>query len=192
MLKPFLIFSACAMSVFGQSYQIDSAHSGASFSVKHMMVTNVSGRFSNVQGKVNFDEKNLAKSSIEASVDVTTINTNEPKRDGHLKSPDFFDVAKYPTISFASTKVYKEGGTTKVDGNLTLHGVTKPVTLTLDELSGEVKSPMGTIVRGTVARTKISRKDFGLTWNKTIETGGVVVGDEIAVTLEIELSRKAS
>ena len=190
MLKQLLFLSATALALTAQTYQIDSSHSGANFSVKHMMVTNVSGRFSNVKGTVTFDEKNLSKSSIEATVDIETINTNEPKRDAHLKSPDFFDVAKFPQMTFKSTKVYKAGGVTKADGDLTLHGVTKPVTLTLTELSGEVKHPMGTIVRGAVATTKISRKDYGLTWNKTIEAGGVVVGDEIAITLEIELSRK--
>ena len=190
MLKQLLFLSATALALTAQTYQIDSSHSGANFSVKHMMVTNVSGRFSNVKGAVTFDEKNLSKSSIEATVDIETINTNEPKRDAHLKSPDFFDVAKFPQMTFKSTKVYKAGGVTKADGDLTLHGVTKPVTLTLTELSGEVKHPMGTIVRGAVATTRISRKDYGLTWNKTIEAGGVVVGDEIAITLEIELSRK--
>ena len=190
MLKQLLFLSATALALTAQTYQIDSSHSGANFSVKHMMVTNVSGRFSNVKGAVTFDEKNLSKSSIEATVDIETINTNEPKRDAHLKSPDFFDAAKFPQMTFKSTKVYKAGGVTKADGDLTLHGVTKPVTLTLTELSGEVKHPMGTIVRGAVATTRISRKDYGLTWNKTIEAGGVVVGDEIAITLEIELSRK--
>ena len=190
MLKQLLFLSATALALTAQTYQIDSSHSGANFRVKHMMVTNVSGRFSNLKGAVTFDEKNLSKSSIEATVDIETINTNEPKRDAHLKSPDFFDVAKFPQMTFKSTKVYKVGGVTKADGDLTLHGVTKPVTLTLTELSGEVKHPMGTIVRGAVATTKISRKDYGLTWNKTIEAGGVVVGDEIAITLEIELLRK--
>lgn len=190
MTKTFLSLAVSAMGVFAQSYDIDSAHSGASFTVKHMMVSNVSGRFSNVQGKVSFDEKNMAKSSIEATVDVATINTNEPKRDGHLKSPDFFDVAKYPTMTFKSSKVYKAGGKYLVDGMLTLHGISKAVTLTIDEFSPEVTPAPGKIVRGAVAKTKISRKEFGLVWNKTIETGGVVVGDEIAITLEIEATRK--
>ncbi len=190
MTKLFLIWTLGALSIFAQSYEIDSAHSGASFSVKHMMVTNVSGRFSNLHGKVDLDEKNLGKSSIEATIDIATINTNEPKRDGHLKSPDFFDVAKYPTMTFKSSKVYKADGKLLVDGTLSLHGVSKPVTLTLEELSGEVTSAPGRIVRGAVAKTKISRKEFGLVWNKTIETGGVVVGDEITITIEIEATRK--
>ena len=190
MRKIFLSLALSAVGVFAQSYDIDTAHSGASFTVKHMMVTNVSGRFSNVQGKIAVDEKNLGKSSIEATIDVSTINTNEPKRDGHLKSPDFFDVAKYPTMTFKSSKIYKAGGKFLVEGTLTLHGVSKPVTLTIDEFSPEVTPAPGKIVRGAVAKTKISRKEFGLTWNKTIEAGGVVVGDEIAITLEIEATRK--
>ncbi len=190
MKKALLIFTASAISVFAQAYDIDAAHSGASFSVKHMMVTNVSGRFSNVSGKINYDPANLAKSTIEATIDINTINTNEPKRDGHLKSPDFFDAAKFPTMTFKSTKIYKAGGVTKVDGNLTLRGVTKPVTLTLEELSPEVKHPMGTVVRGAVAKTKINRRDFGLTWNTVLDSGGAMVGDEISITLEIEASRK--
>lgn len=189
-MKAILILTMTALGAFAQSYDIDSAHSGASFSVKHMMVTNVSGRFSSVKGKVVYDEKNLAKSSVEAEIDINTVNTNEPKRDGHLKSPDFFDAEKFPTMTFKSTRVYKAGGVTKVDGNLTLHGVTKPVTLTLEELSGEIKHPMGTIVRGAVAKTKINRRDFGLVWNKALDSGGVMVGEEIAITLEIEASRK--
>lgn len=189
-MKAILILTVTALGALAQSYDIDSAHSGASFSVKHMMVTNVSGRFSSVKGKVVYDEKNLAKSSVEAEIDINTVNTNEPKRDGHLKSPDFFDAEKFPTMTFKSTKVYKAGGVTKVDGNLTLHGVTKPVTLTLEELSGEIKHPMGTIVRGAVAKTKINRRDFGLVWNKALDSGGVMVGEEIAITLEIEASRK--
>lgn len=190
MKKALLLQTALVAGLFGQSYQIDTAHSGASFSVKHMMVTNVSGRFSNVKGTVVYDEKNLDKSSIDATVDVNTVNTNEAKRDGHLKSPDFFDTAKFPSMNFKSKKFYKAGNVLKVDGDLTLHGVTKPVTLTVEELSGEVKHPMGSIVRGAVAKTKINRKDFGLTWNKTLDSGGLMVGEEISITLEIELSRK--
>lgn len=191
-MKLMFFGALAALSLGAQTYEIDSAHSSAGFSVKHMMVTNVSGKFSNVKGSIVYNEKNLAASTVTASVDVNTVNTNESKRDAHLKAPDFFDAAKYPTMEFKSTKVYKAGNVVKVDGNLTLHGVTKPVTLTLTELSPEVKHPMGGLVRGAVATTKINRKDFGLTWNKTLETGGLMVGDEVTVTLEIEAARKAS
>jgi polyisoprenoid-binding protein YceI len=190
MLKPVVFLALAALNLGAQTYEIDTAHSGASFSVKHMMVTNVSGRFSNVKGKVTYDEKNLAKSAIEATLDVATVNTNDAKRDAHLKTPDFFDAEKYPTMTFKSTRFYKQGATLMIDGTLTLHGVTRPVTLTVEELSGEVKHPAGTIVRGAVAKTKINRKDYGLTYNKVLDTGGVMIGEEIAITLEIELSRK--
>jgi polyisoprenoid-binding protein YceI len=189
-MKSLALLGLFASLSFGQTYQIDTAHSGAAFSVRHMMVTNVSGRFSNLKGSVVIDEKTPANSKVEAIIDVATVNTNEPKRDGHLKSPEFFDVAKFPTMTFQSTKVYKSGDVTKVEGNLTLHGVTKPVTLTLSEVSAEVKHPMGGLVRGATATTKISRKDFGLTWNRALEAGGVTVGDEVSITLEIEMSRK--
>ncbi len=121
MLKQIIFLSTTALALAAQSYQIDSSHSGASFRVKHMMATNVSGRFSNLKGTVTFDEKNVGKSSIDATIDVDTINTNEPKRDAHLKSPDFFDVAKFPQMSFRSTRIYKADGVMKADGNLTLH-----------------------------------------------------------------------
>jgi polyisoprenoid-binding protein YceI len=189
-MKSLALLGLFASLSFGQTYQIDTAHSGAAFSVRHMMVTNVSGRFSNLKGSVVIDEKTPANSKVEAVIDVATVNTNEPKRDGHLKSPEFFDVAKFPTMTFQSTKVYKSGDVTKVEGNLTLHGVTKPVTLTLSEVSPEVKHPMGGLVRGATATTKISRKEFGLTWNRALEAGGVTVGDEVSITLEIEMSRK--
>jgi polyisoprenoid-binding protein YceI len=190
MIRTLSLSILAAAAAFAQSYQIDTAHSGAVFTVKHMMVSNVTGRFSNVKGTVLYDEKNLAKSSIDATIDVETVNTNDGKRDGHLKAPDFFDAAKYPQMKFQSTKFYKDGGTIKVDGNLTLHGVTKPVTLTLSEVSPEVKHPMGTLVRGATATTRLNRKDFGLTWNRALEAGGVMVGEDVNVTIEIELSRK--
>ena len=192
MSKAILILTLASAGLFAQTYEIDTARSTATFMAKHMMITDVTGRFSNVQGKVTINEKQPAKSSVEAVIDTTTVNTNLAKRDTHLKSPDFLDIAKYPTMSFKSTKVYREGSNTRVEGMLTLHGVTKPVTLSIDELGKEIKSEAGTIGRRVVAKTKISRREFGLLYNKLIETGGVVVGDEILITLEIELSRKAS
>jgi polyisoprenoid-binding protein YceI len=190
MIRNFILIAAAAATAFAQSYQIDSAHSGAVFTVKHMMVTNVTGRFSAVKGTVVFDEKAPQKSSIDATIDIDTVNTNDAKRDSHLKAPDFFDSAKFPSMRFQSTKFYKADGVMKVDGNLTLHGVTKPVTLTLSEVSPEVKHPAGTMVRGATATTKLNRKDFGLTWNRALEAGGMMVGEDVNVTLEIELTRK--
>lgn len=177
-----LILSAAA---YGAEYTIDSAHSGASFGVRHMMVSTVRGHFSKVTGTVSYDPKNLAAAKVEATIDATTIDTREPKRDGHLKSADFFDVAKFPAITFKSTKWTQTGGKMQIAGNLTMHGVTKPVTLDVEGPNGDVKGPM----LGATATTKVSRKEFGLTWNKMLETGGAVVGDEVTITLDIEAKK---
>jgi polyisoprenoid-binding protein YceI len=175
---------------FAAEFVIDSAHSAANFSVKHMMVSNVRGAFSKVTGTANIDEKDITKSTVEAVIDATTVNTNEPKRDEHLRSADFFDTAKYPTITFKSTKVEKAGQNLKVTGDLTLHGVTKPVVLDVEGFTTEAKDPWGNTKRGGTATTKINRKDFGLGWNSVLETGGVAVGEEVAITLDLELNKK--
>lgn len=174
------------------AWEIDPGHSSANFTVKHMMVTNVKGEFSNVTGTVNFDEKDPSKSSVNATIDASTINTSEPKRDGHLKSPDFFDVAKYPTITFKSKKVEKAGeGKYKVTGDLTMRGVTKETVLDVDAAFKEFKNPFsGAAVSGLSATTKLNRKDFGLNWNKALEAGGMLVGEEVNVAIELELVKK--
>ncbi|HYO65636.1 MAG TPA: YceI family protein [Archangium sp.] len=175
---------------FAAEFVIDSAHSAANFSVKHMMVSNVRGSFSKVSGTANIDEKDITRSTVEAVIDATTINTNEPKRDEHLRNADFFDTAKYPTITFKSTKVEQAGQNLKVTGDLTMHGVTKPVVLDVEGFTTEAKDPWGNTKRGGVATTKVNRKDFGLGWNKALETGGVVVGEEVSITLDLELNKK--
>jgi polyisoprenoid-binding protein YceI len=193
-----LLKSAIAAAVFAvpsiaaaSTWEIDPAHSSAKFSVKHMMITNVTGEFGNVTGTVNLDEKDASKSSITASVDTTTINTNQAKRDAHLKSPDFFDVEKFPAMTFKSTGVKANGKEKfKVTGDLTLHGVTKPITLDVESASTEIKDPWGGTRRGASATTKLNRKDFGLTWNQALETGGVAVSDEVNVTLDLSLIKK--
>lgn len=184
-----LVLASPSLAVAAE-YVIDSAHSGANFSVKHMMVSNVRGAFSKVTGSANIDEKDITKSTVEAVIDATTVNTNEPKRDEHLRSADFFDTEKYPTITFKSTKVEKAGENLKVTGNLTLHGVTKPVVLDVEGFTTEAKDPWGNTKRGGTATTKINRKDFGLGWNSVLETGGVAVGEEVAITLDLELNKK--
>jgi len=177
---------------FASTLEIDPAHSSATFSIRHMTISNVRGEFGKVTGKVNWDDADVAKSTAEATIDATTINTHEPKRDAHLKSPDFFDAEKYPTITFKSTHVQKVGPNhLKITGDLTMHGVTRPVTLDAT-YTGEVKDPLGTASkRGASATTKLNRKDFGLTWNKAMEAGGVLVGDEVDIALELELIKKA-
>ncbi|MFO0572867.1 MAG: YceI family protein [Polyangia bacterium] len=172
------------------TWEIDSAHSSAQFSVRHLMVSNVRGEFGKVAGTVNLNDSDPTKSTVEVEIDATSINTREAKRDEHLRSPDFFDVAKFPKISFKSTQISKvTDGKYSVVGNLTIHGVTKPVTLTT-ELSPEIKDPWGNVKRGGTATTTVNRKDFGLTWNKALETGGVVVGDAVNIVVDVELARK--
>ncbi|QRN99471.1 polyisoprenoid-binding protein [Archangium violaceum] len=184
-----LVLAAPSLA-FAAEYEIDPGHSSAQFSVKHMMVSNVRGAFSKVTGKANIDEKDITKSTVEATIDATTINTNEPKRDEHLRNADFFDTAKYPTITFKSTKVEKAGENLKVSGNLTMHGVTRPVVLDVEGFTTESKDPWGNIKRGGTATTKVNRKDFGLTYNSVLETGGVAVGEEVAITIDLELNKK--
>jgi polyisoprenoid-binding protein YceI len=174
------------------TWTIDPAHTSAQFAVRHLMVSTVRGEFGKVSGTVNLDEHDPAKTSIDATIDATSINTRVAKRDEHLKNPDFLDVAKYPTITFKSKKVEKVADTKfKVTGDLTLHGVTKEVVLDVEGSPTPIKDPSGNLRIGGVATTKINRQDFGLQWNRTLETGGVVIGDEVSITIDIELTRKA-
>lgn len=173
------------------SWEIDGAHSSAQFSIKHLMVSNVRGEFSKVAGTLNLDDKDITKSSVDVSIDVNTINTREAKRDAHLKSPDFFDAAKFPALTFKSKKVEKAGADKlKVTGDLTIHGVTKEVVLNVEGPSAEIKDPFGNTRRGATATAKINRKDFGLNWNKALEAGGVLVGEEVNITIDVELLKK--
>jgi polyisoprenoid-binding protein YceI len=192
----FLTTTLAAMTTVGMlqgaNYQIDTAHSSANFKVRHMMISNVAGTFNKVTGTVEFDPKNLAASKVEAVVDVDTVNTREPKRDAHLKSPDFFDSAKFPTMTFKSKKFAAAGnGNYKVTGDFTLHGVTKEITLDLTNVTPEVKGMGGETRIGGQATTKINRKEFGLTWSKTLDGGGAVVGDEIEISIDLELIKKS-
>jgi polyisoprenoid-binding protein YceI len=170
---------------------IDTDHSNVGFKVRHMMVSNVKGDFARFSGNVDIDDKDPAKLKVDAVIETASINTGVAKRDEHLKSPDFFDVAKYPTMTFVSRKVKKEGlDKFKIYGQLTLHGVTKDVVLDVQGLNNSFKDPWGTIKKGASATTTINRKDYGLAWNKAIESGGVMVGDEVNISLEIELLKK--
>jgi polyisoprenoid-binding protein YceI len=173
------------------NWKIDTAHSSADFSVKHLVISDVTGNFGKVEGTVAFDDKDLSKSSIEATIDASTIDTREPKRDAHLKSPDFFDVAKYPTITFKSTKFQKAGKDKyKVTGDLTMHGVTKPVVLDVTAPAKTIKDPWGNTKRGAKATTVVNRRDFGLTWDNRMQDGNAVVGDKVTVTLNLELAEQ--
>ncbi len=183
---------AASPAAFAGSYAIDGAHSKAQFSVRHMMVSNVRGEFAKMKGSIDYDEKNPAAIRIDATIEVASINTGEPKRDEHLKSPDFFDAAKFPVIRFLSKNVRKTAGGLAVTGGLTIRGVTKEVVLQVEGPSPEVRDPWGNLRRGATATTKINRRDFGLTWNAALETGGVVVGDEVAITIDVEATRPAA
>lgn len=171
-------------------YDIDSSHSSAQFTVRHLMISNVKGTFQKVTGSAVYDPKDLASSKLDATIDVTTVDTAEPKRDAHLKSPDFFDVAKYPTMTFKSKKFAKNGEGLKITGDLTIHGVTKEVTFDVEGPIAEIKDPWGNARVGAAATAKISRKDFGLVWNQALEAGGVAVGDEVKISLDAELIKR--
>lgn len=174
--------------VMAAAWNIDPDHSAVEFKVRHLMVSNVKGSFGKVSGVVIVDEKDITKSKVTATIDTTSIDTGVVKRDDHLKSADFLEVAKYPTMTFVSTNIAKNGsGKLKVTGDLTLHGVTRPVVLDVEGPSQEIKDPMGNLRTGASATAKINRKDFGLTWNKMLEAGGVAVGDEVIINIEVEL-----
>lgn len=167
-------------------WNLDPAHSSADFTVRHMMVTNVRGSFGNLSGTINFDPENIGASSVEATIDVATINTGVEDRDNHLRSADFFEVEKYPNITFKSTDVQVTGdNSAKITGDLTIRDVTNPVVLDVDFL-GQGGSPFGDTRAGFEATTKIDREAFGLTWNQALETGGVLVGKDIKVSLDIQ------
>jgi polyisoprenoid-binding protein YceI len=169
------------------TWKIDPAHSVAEFKVKHMMISNVKGHFTGVSGTLYLDENNVAESRVEASIDAGSIATGDAQRDGHLKSADFFDVEQYPTLSFRSTGVVPDGkGELKAIGELTIHGVTRDVTFAVEGPTPPARDPWGNTRVGVAATTKISRKDFGLTWNAALETGGILVGDEVTITLELQ------
>lgn len=172
-------------------WQVDPDHTTAQFSVRHMMVTSVSGHFERITGTVNLDDKDPSRSAIEVNIDAASITTRNAKRDAHLKSPDFFDVAKHPKITFKSTKVQKVGKDRyNVTGDLTMRGVTHPVTLAVVGPTAPVKNPGGAMARGVAATGKISRKLWGLTWNQGLEAGGVLVGDEVELRIDAELTAK--
>lgn len=187
------IVATLAVPAFASAapWSIDTDHSNVGFKVRHMMVSNVKGEFAKYGGVVDIDDKDVTRSRVEVTIDTASLNSGVAKRDEHLKSADFFDVAKYPTMTFVSKKVKKAGNDRlKVYGDLTLHGVTREVVLDVEGPTKSYKDPWGNIKRGATATTRISRKDFGLTWNAAVESGGVVVGDEITIALEIELLKK--
>lgn len=169
------------------TWNIDPVHTVAEFKVRHMMVSNVKGQFTAVKGILTLDETDVANSHVVASIDAASINTREPQRDAHLASPDFFDVPKFPTLSFKSTHITRAGeAELEVAGELTIHGVTRKVVFAVEGPSAPTKDPWGGTRMGLSAVMKINRKDFGLTWNTALQTGGIVVGEEVTIMLEVE------
>ena len=171
-------------------WTVDAAHTSVTFGVRHMMVSTVRGEFQKVSGSVTLDKKNPSQSKVEVDIDVASINTRDEKRDGHLRSADFFDAAQFPKITFRSTKVtQKSAEDFEVTGELSIHGVTKPVTLQVEGLTNEHADPWGMVRIGASAKTKIKRSEYGMTWNAALEAGGILVGDDVTIQLEVELQR---
>jgi polyisoprenoid-binding protein YceI len=176
---------------FAAEWNIDPMHSQANFAVKHMMVSTVHGSFNGLKGSVDYDPAHPKATKAELTIDATTVDTRNDMRDKDLKSDHFFDVAKFPTITFVSTKVEPAGeGKLKISGDMTLHGVTKEVTWLVEGPAAGVKDQKGNLHSGATATTTVNRKDFGLTWNKTLDGGGVMVSDEVELSVEVELVEK--
>ena len=169
------------------TWSIDPVHSVAEFKVKHMMISNVKGQFAKISGRLTFDESDLANSRAEATIEAASIETRDAQRDTHLKSADFFHVDKFPKLSFKSTKIdVIRDGELSVQGDLTIRDITRPVVFTVDGPTPPAKDPWGNTRVAVSATAKINRKDFGLTWNAALETGGILVGDDVTITLDVE------
>ena len=169
------------------TWNLDPVHSVAEFKVKHMMISNVKGQFTGISGTLTYDAANPANSKVEASIDASTINTRDAQRDAHLKSADFFEVEKFPTLQFRSTTVKAKGDDElAVTGDLTIHGITREVVFNVEGPTAPATDPWGNTRIGLSAVTKINRKDYGLTWNAALETGGILVGEEVTITLDIQ------
>lgn len=173
------------------SWNIDTAHTQVEFSVRHLMIAKVRGSFEKFSGTVHLDEANPANTSVDITIETASVNTREAARDGHLRSPDFFNSEAFPTMTFKSTRVdVLDGANARLIGDLTIRDVTKPVTLDVEFL-GKAKSPWGTTSAGFTGKTKINRKEWGLTWNQGLETGGVLVGEDVEISIELELVQQA-
>ena len=185
------IVTITASAARAETWQIDPVHTNIGFSAVHMMVSNVRGEFDKFSGSISANGNDPSSVKIEATIDAASINTRSERRDNDLKSPNFLDVEKYPTLTFKSTKIEPNGaGKWKITGDLTLHGVTKPVTLEVEGPTPEVKDPFGNTRRGASATTKINRQDFGITYNKTLDSGGLVVSNEVAISIDVEAIKK--
>ena len=188
MTAAFLLFPSLALA---STWHLDPVHTNIQFSVRHLMISNVKGVFHKFNGTFEIDDKDITKTKASAVIDAASIDTGIEKRDEDLRSANFFEVAKYPTMTFVSKKFTRVGANKfKMTGDLTIHGVTREVVLDMEGLETVVKDPWGGMRRGATLVTRINRKDFGLTYNKVLETGGVMVGDDVAVNIELEMVRK--
>ena len=193
LMRLILVVFALMIPVYthAATWQIDPDHSNFQFKVRHMTVSNVRGEFNKARGVVTIDDNDITNLKVELTLDAASINTDQAKRDDHLRSEDFFYVAKYPTITFVSKKVTKvDENRLKVIGDLSIRGVTKEITVDVEGPTPEVKDPGGNIRRGATGTLKINRKDFGIAWNKVLDSGGLVVGDEVNISVEVEMVRK--
>jgi len=193
LMRLILVVFALMIPVYthAATWQIDPDHSNFQFKVRHMTVSNVRGEFNKARGVVIIDDNDITNLKVELTLDAASINTDQAKRDDHLRSEDFFYVAKYPTITFVSKKVTKvDENRLKVIGDLSIRGVTKEITVDVEGPTPEVKDPGGNIRRGATGTLKINRKDFGIAWNKVLDSGGLVVGDEVNISVEVEMVRK--
>ncbi len=173
------------------TWQIDPAHTAAGFSVKHMMIATVRGQFKGVTGTVNWDDQDISNSIVDVTIDANTVDTGEPKRDADPKSANFFDVANYPTITFKSTKIERiSAAKMKVAGNLTIHGITKPVVLDVEGPSGAIKDPYGKTRVALNATATVNRMEYGVKWNAKMDGGGIVVGDDVNINIDLEMIKK--
>ena len=173
------------------TYQLDTDHSSIQFKIRHLTVSNVTGNFSKLKGTASVEGEDLATLKVEVTIDAASVDTGHQKRDEHIRTADFLDVAKYPTITFVSKKVVKaDPGKLRITGDLTLHGVTREITVDLEGPTPEIKDPWGNFRRGATGTAKIDRRDFGITWNKALDTGGLVVGNEVGIQVDVEWVRK--
>jgi polyisoprenoid-binding protein YceI len=187
LLALFLAVSAAAQTSI---WTIDPKHSTAQFTVRHLAISNVSGNFTSVTGTLDLNEKDITQSQVSAVIDVSSVDTRVSDRDKDLRSPNFFDVEKYPTIEFKSKRIVNSGGKLQVIGDLTMHGTTREVTLDVDGPTSELNDPWGNVRRGFSASTTLNRKDFGLTYNHALKTGEAVVGDNVKIQIDLELIKK--
>jgi polyisoprenoid-binding protein YceI len=186
------VVCAAAATAQAGTWQLDTSHSAAQFKVRHLMISNITGQFTKMSGTVVYDSANPAKSSVDVTIDASSVDTRVEGRDNDLRSPNFFDVAKYPTLTFKSKRVeVVSPGKLKMVGDLTMHGVTKEVTFDVDGPTQPIKDGRGNLHAGASATTRVNRKDFGLLWNRLIEGGGAVVGDDVDITMDIEMTQPA-